>query len=127
MRIDIQRAYEPPGRDGHRVLVDRVWPRGRTKAQLKLTAWMKELGPSTTLRQWFAHDPRKWTEFKKRYRHELAQPNQRRRLRELLQEARRGKLTLVYGARDELHNQAVVLRDALMRRQSRSAKRFKRV
>jgi uncharacterized protein YeaO (DUF488 family) len=95
-------------------LVDRLWPRGRTKAVMRLDAWLKEVAPSTELRQWFGHDPEKWTEFQRRYRQELvANPAA---LTLLLEAARAGPLTLVYGARDERHNEAVVLRELLLER-----------
>ena len=124
MKVDIKRAYDPPSiGDGCRILVDRVWPRGRTKAQLRIVAWMRELAPSTPLRRWFGHDPKRWVEFKKRYQKELATAEQRDRLRGLLERVRRDKLTLVYGAQDTLHNQAVVLRQILLRMASRSKKR----
>ena len=120
MKISIRRAYEEAGAgDGHRVLVDRVWPRGRARADLALAAWAKDLAPSTALRKWFGHDPRRWDEFRERYRKELASAEQRERLRQVLDAAGRGPLTLVYGAKDEERNQAVVLRDVL----SRMAKR----
>jgi uncharacterized protein YeaO (DUF488 family) len=110
----VKRAYEPAGReDGVRVLVDRVWPRGLTKSKAAIDDWMKDVAPSTALRQWFGHDPRRWAEFRRRYRAELsAHPELLRELRAL---ARKGPLTLVYSARDEQHNQAVVLRERLMR------------
>lgn len=108
--IRLQRAYDEPGPDdGRRVLVDRVWPRGRTKEHLRLDAWERELGPSTTLRQWFGHDPQRWQEFQARYHLELAQPDQARTLDELAAAARMGPVTLVYGARDREHNQAQVI------------------
>ncbi|HEY7245120.1 MAG TPA: DUF488 family protein [Xanthobacteraceae bacterium] len=112
MKILIKRAYEDPApQDGYRVLVDRVWPRGRTKNALSIDEWAKSLAPSTRLRQWFGHDPRRWKDFQKRYREELS--GERDRLRELLRSAGRRPLTLVYGAKDEEHNQAVVLRSIL--------------
>jgi uncharacterized protein YeaO (DUF488 family) len=110
--IRIKRAYAPPAKaDGTRVLVDRLWPRGVTKDALALDKWMKEIGPSTALRQWFGHDPARWDEFRKRYTSELRQ--QKPLLDELRDLARGNTLTLVYGARDEAHNDAVVLRDVL--------------
>ena len=114
MKISIKRAYEDatPG-DGYRVLVDRVWPRGRGRASLALAEWAKELAPSTKLRQWFGHDPKRWETFQDRYRKELVLPVQRARMRLLLDAAGKGPLTLVYGAKDEERNQAVVLRDVL--------------
>ena len=115
--IRLQRAYEDPGtEDGHRVLVDRVWPRGRTKDELRLDAWARDLGPSTELRKWFGHEPARWPEFQTRYREELADPEKSRALDELAAEARRGPVTLVYGARDREHNQARVIADELERR-----------
>ena len=89
--VRLQRAYDEPGpEDGHRVLVDRVWPRGRTKEHLRLDAWERDLGPSTRLRQWFGHDPERWQEFQARYHQELAQPDQARTLDELAAAARLG-------------------------------------
>jgi uncharacterized protein YeaO (DUF488 family) len=115
--IRLQRAYEDPGiEDGHRVLVDRVWPRGRTKDELRLDAWARDLGPSTELRRWFGHEPARWPEFQTRYREELAGPEKSRALDALAAEARRGPVTLVYGARDREHNQARVIADELERR-----------
>lgn len=116
MSIVVKRAYEPPGaHDGRRILVDRVWPRGVSKDELRLDAWHRELAPSTTLRKWFGHDPQRWTEFKKRYTAELRRAELQDTLHELTSLAKRGKVTLLYGARDEEHNQAIVLRDYLMR------------
>jgi uncharacterized protein YeaO (DUF488 family) len=111
MTISIKRAYEPPAKsDGLRVLVDRLWPRGVTKAKAGIDLWLKELAPSTELRKWFGHDPGKWTEFQKRYRAEL---KDNPALSELRAHAHRGHVTLVYSARDELHNDAVVLAHVL--------------
>jgi uncharacterized protein YeaO (DUF488 family) len=116
-RVDvrIRRAYDPPARgDGHRVLVDRVWPRGVAKADLALDAWSKEVAPSTALRRWFGHDAERWPAFQERYFAELdALPDA---VHELVERARRGRLTLVYGARDPDHNQAVALRAYLRAR-----------
>ena len=109
----VKRVYEPASPDdGMRVLVDRIWPRGISKSKARIDAWMKDVAPSTVLRKWFGHDPERWAEFRRRYRVELAE--QPERLRELRALAREGPLTLVYSARDEEHNQAVVLRDRLM-------------
>ena len=112
MAIQIKRAYEPPSKsDGARVLIDGLWPRGVTKEKAEIGEWMKEVAVSAALRKWFSHDPAKWPAFKKRYRAELAgQPGAVARLREL---ARKGTLTIVYGAKDEEHNNAVVLREFL--------------
>ncbi len=111
-RVRLRRAYEPPGPDdGQRALVDRLWPRGVTKASLRLDAWMRDVAPSDELRRWFGHDPARWQEFARRYRRELAaHPDV---LAPLLEAARRGPVTLVYGARDQEHNEAVVLKQVL--------------
>ena len=109
MDIQIRRAYDPPSRgDGYRVLVDRVWPRGVSKQDLDLDAWRKEIAPSTRLRQWFGHDPGRWKGFQARYFAELE--GKQEALRDLVRRAREGRITLVYGARDPDHNQAVALR-----------------
>ncbi len=108
MSIQIRRAYDPPGRsDGYRVLVDRVWPRGVSKDDLDLDEWRKEIAPSTRLRKWFGHDPERWKEFQERYFAELEA--KQGSVQELVKRARRGRITLVYGARDPDHNQAVAL------------------
>ncbi|MBU6323292.1 DUF488 family protein [Patescibacteria group bacterium] len=110
--ITIKRAYEKPEKsDGRRVLVDRLWPRGVSKAKLKLDAWEKELAPSAALRIWFGHDPKRWSEFKKRYKAELK--THAAELRTLKKSAKR--LSLVYGAKDAEHNHALVLQEALGR------------
>ncbi len=115
--IRLQRAYDDPmPDDGYRVLVDRVWPRGRTREQLRLDTWARDLGPSTELRTWFGHDPARWPEFRARYRAKLADPAQARALDVLAEQARRGPLTLVFGARDAAHSQARVIADELERR-----------
>ena len=115
--VRLRRAYdEPAPGDGYRVLVDRVWPRGRTKEQLRLDAWARDLGPSTQLRTWFGHDPARWAEFQARYRTELAEPDRAQALDALAERAIRGPVTLVFGARDTDHNQAVVIADEIERR-----------
>ena len=115
--VRLQRAYdEPAPGDGYRVLVDRVWPRGRTKERLRLDAWARDLGPSTELRKWFGHDPARWAEFQARYRAALADPERAQALAALAERALRGPVTLVFGARDPEHNQAVVIADELERR-----------
>ena len=115
--VRLQRAYdEPEMDDGYRVLVDRVWPRGRTKEALRLDAWARDLGPSTQLRKWFGHDPARWPEFQSRYHAELAEADKAQALDALASQARRGPVTLVYGARDREHNQARVIADELERR-----------
>lgn len=114
MSITVKRAYDPPeAKDGRRILVDRVWPRGVTKDELRLDGWYRDLAPSTELRKWFGHDPERWTEFQKRYAAELRRAELREHLSELATAAKRSKVTLLYGARDEEHNQAIVLRDYL--------------
>lgn len=113
MNLRIKRAYEPHvAEDGERFLVDRLWPRGVKKANLALTGWLKEVAPSAKLRDWFGHDPERWVAFRRKYRGELeAHPEVLEPLRQALQ---RGEVTLVYSARDKVHNQAVVLRDYLL-------------
>ena len=114
-RIGLRRAYDPPGADeGWRVLVDRVWPRGVTRERLAIDAWEKELAPSTALRRWFGHDPARWDEFRRRYRAELAaQPEA---VAALVGKCGSGPVTLVFGARDVAHSNAVALREVLLER-----------
>ena len=115
--IELQRVYEAGAKGtGARVLVDRVWPRGVRKDALGLDLWLRDLGPSTELRKWFGHRPERWDEFQRRYRAELAEPERAALLDQLADLSRRGAVTLLYGARDEEHNQAVVVRDALRER-----------
>jgi uncharacterized protein YeaO (DUF488 family) len=110
-RLTIKRVYEPPAdSDGQRVLVDRLWPRGLSKDKAQLDLWLKEAAPSAELRKWFDHDPAKWGEFRHLYFGELDRNDAVSQLRELMG---KGPLTLLYGAHDEVHNQAVVLRDYL--------------
>jgi uncharacterized protein YeaO (DUF488 family) len=112
--ILLKRAYERPApEDGRRFLVERLWPRGVRKADLRLDGWLKEVAPSPELRRWFGHDPRKWPEFKRRYFGELRATEDA--LAALRDASRRGPVTLVYGARDTKHNAAVVLREYLAR------------
>ena len=116
MDIRLKRAYEDPAAaDGYRVLVDRLWPRGVSRERAHLDEWARELAPSSGLRRWFGHDPARFGEFRRRYRAELGA--QEAKLVELRGHARRGALTLVYGARDEEHNDAVVLAELLRRGQ----------
>jgi uncharacterized protein YeaO (DUF488 family) len=108
--IRLKRAYdEPTPDDGVRVLVDRVWPRGVRRDALDLAAWVPEVAPSDELRRWFGHRVERWPEFRERYRRELAQPERRAALDRLRERAAAGTLTLVFGARDVDHNQAVVI------------------
>lgn len=114
MNIPIKRVYEEPApQDGTRILVDRLWPRGLTKEKAKVDLWLKDVAPSTELRKWFAHDPTRWTEFQTRYRDELKANKQPLSLLE--QAAAKGPATLVYGARDQQHNEAVVLQEILQK------------
>jgi uncharacterized protein YeaO (DUF488 family) len=116
MAVRLKRVYEPADEaDGLRVLVDRLWPRGLSKAKARVDEWMKELGPSTALRKWFNHDASRWDEFRARYRAELASPAQRQRLDHLRALARQRRVTVLYGARDSEHNEAVVIADELAR------------
>ncbi len=112
--VQIKRAYEQPVRtDGERVLVDRLWPRGVRKEALRLDRWAKELAPSPALRKWFGHDPARFRDFARRYHVELRHDPARSLLADVSRRAARGTGTLVDGARDEEHNGAVVLRDAI--------------
>lgn len=110
MTVFVKRAYEPADDgDGERYLVDRLWPRGVSKARAALTDWLKDLAPSTELRQWFGHDPTRWAEFQKRYTAELDRPETKALVQMLADKARTGPVTLVYAARDTEHNEALVL------------------
>lgn len=123
--ILIKRVYEPAvKKDGRRFLVERLWPRGIKKAALEMDAWLKDVAPSTTLRQWFGHDPERWTEFTRRYEKELSE--NAAAWAPILDAAAQGTVTLLYSAHDVEHNSAVVLRDYLVskprrRRASRSS------
>ncbi len=113
--IRIKRAYDAPAKgDGRRILVERLWPRGVTKASLAADDWMKEVAPTTELRKWFDHRVDRWEEFQRRYRRELdANPGA---WQPILDASERGPVTLLYSARDTLHNGALVLRDYLIER-----------
>jgi uncharacterized protein YeaO (DUF488 family) len=114
MAIRLKRVYENPSEeDGTRILVDRLWPRGLTKEKARVDLWLKEIAPSNELRKWFAHDPVKWPEFKARYKAELKHNGSQLAL--LKQSITRGPTTLLYGARDTEHNEAVVLQELLNR------------
>ena len=111
-KVRIKRAYEvPDAEDGERILVDRLWPRGLTKEKAKIDLWLKDVAPSTELRRWFAHDPARWTEFQSRYKAELK--SNKEQLSLLRQEAAKGTVTLIYGAKDQEHNEAVILQKIL--------------
>lgn len=118
--IRLKRVYDPASAtDGQRILVDRLWPRGLSKAKAAVDEWLKDVAPSTELRRWFAHDPAKWPEFKRRYRRELRVNSTL--IDELAQRAGRSRITLVYAARDEDHNDAVVLAGVIRSRMKRAA------
>ena len=112
MTLAIKRVYEVPGfGDGTRILVDRLWPRGLSRQRARVDIWLKDIAPSTELRKWFSHDPNKWTEFQDRYRQELKSKTDL--LLTLKEKAAKGPITLLYGAKDESHNEAVVLQELL--------------
>lgn len=112
MTIQLKRAYDAPEKeDGYRVLVDRIWPRGISKEVARLDEWMKKVAPSSELRRWFGHDPDKWPEFKARYFRELEAKAEE--VEALAEKARSQNLTLVFGAKDEEHNNAVALKEYL--------------
>lgn len=113
VNVKIKRAYEPPeAEDGTRVLVDRLWPRGLSKEEARLDQWNRELAPSGELRRWFGHKVSRWHEFSRRYRLELA--HHAEALRKLRRRAQQGPVTLVYAAKDEHHNHALVLKSVLL-------------
>ena len=112
MNLKIKRVYEKPDpKDGFRILVDRLWPRGMTKEKAAVDLWLKEIAPSTQLRKWFNHDPEKWKEFQKKYKQELK--NNPEAVSFLKDYAKKGTVTLLYGAKDETHNEALVLKDLI--------------
>lgn len=114
MEIQIKRVYEEPNKqDGKRILIDRLWPRGLTKEKARVDLWLKDIAPSTELRQWFNHDVNKWKEFTKRYQEEL---RKNPAVEILAGEIKKEKVTLIYGAKNEEHNHAVVLRNYLKTR-----------
>lgn len=113
--IKVKRVYEPASPDdGYRVLVDRLWPRGLGRERVAASMWLKEAAPSTVLRRWFGHEPLKFDEFRRRYLEELAAKPEA--AAEVLEMARKGRVTLLYAARDEEHNHAIVLREYLLSR-----------
>jgi uncharacterized protein YeaO (DUF488 family) len=110
MNIQIKRVYEEPSKeDGKRILIDRLWPRGLTKEKASIDLWIKEIAPTTELRKWFGHEEDKWDGFKKRYKQELQKNFES--VEQLIQELKSGMVTLVYGAKDTEHNDAVVLKE----------------
>ena len=112
--IRIKRVYrEPSLRDGVRILIDRVWPRGISKERARIVEWRKDLAPTTSLRKWFGHELAKWIEFRRRYRTELTRSGMMDEIRKLAHRSSKRTMTLVYGAADEEHNQAVVLKELI--------------
>jgi uncharacterized protein YeaO (DUF488 family) len=112
--MKIKRVYEKPEKgDGIRILVDRLWPRGLTKEKAGIDLWLKDIAPSTELRKWFGHEPGKWNEFRKRYSVELKKKGEQVSL--LKDQMKKGTVTLVYGAKDEEHNEALVLKGLFSR------------
>jgi uncharacterized protein YeaO (DUF488 family) len=119
--IASKRAYDPPSpSDGYRVLIDRLWPRGVSKAKLHLDAWEKDVAPSRELRQWYGHDPAKWPEFQKRYREELKSSAAKAVLADLTRRAKRGRVTLVYSSRAAEISDVAVLEKLLSQRVKRA-------
>jgi uncharacterized protein YeaO (DUF488 family) len=118
--LKTKRAYDKsePG-DGRRILVDRLWPRGVTKAAAGVDEWLKDLGPSTELRKWFGHQPEKWEEFKKRYIQELLEADKKALLEKIAGVARHSNVTLVYAAKDTEYNNAKVLADLIAKMQKK--------
>ena len=115
--LKLKRAYEAPSpADGHRILVDRLWPRGVKKSAAHLEAWLKDLAPSAELRRWFDHNPERWEEFHRRYVQELEAPEKAELLQDLLARARQGTVTLIFAARDQEKNNAVVVKSFLEER-----------
>jgi uncharacterized protein YeaO (DUF488 family) len=115
MIIETERVYEAPRKKGaYRVLVDRLWPRGLRKDEVHVNLWLKEIAPSTELRKWFAHDPAKWNQFKRRFFHELE--SRQESVDQLIASAKGRPLVLLYGAKDTKHNQAVALKEYLEHR-----------
>lgn len=113
--IKLKRAYDSAGlSDGTRILIDRLWPRGVRKADASIDLWARDIAPSTALRKWFGHNPARWHQFRRRYADEIHR--NRDRLRELRSLAEKGRITLVFAAHDEAHNDAVVLREILLGR-----------
>lgn len=116
--IRVKRVYEPPARsDGVRILVDRLWPRGLDRDKAQIDDWMKDAAPSDALRRWYGHDPEKWPEFRARYLAELTQNPAAQELKHMA--AKTKTLTLLFAAKDESHNNAVVLREFLLGSQAR--------
>lgn len=117
-----KRVYEPyDSSDGYRVLVDRLWPRGLSKEKARIDAWLKEVSPSTELRKWYEHDPEKWPAFQKRFREELKSPEAKAALDDLVERAKRGRVTLLYSSNaGDISNAAVL--ESLLNKRLRAAK-----
>lgn len=112
--LHLKRAYDTPSKDdGFRVLVDGLWPRGLSKQDAAVDEWLRKIAPSSELRKWFGHRVERWDEFKRRYKHELEQDDRSAMVAALRQHCRRGRVTLVFAATDQLHNNAVVLKELL--------------
>lgn len=112
--LKIKRAYDKSeSADGERILIDRLWPRGVSKERAHLDEWQKDLAPSTELRKWFGHDPKKWAEFKKRYAKELEAPEKKKLLEDIARRATNGTVTLIYGAKDTEHSDVKVLEELI--------------
>ena len=110
MGVKVKRVYEEPAKsDGHRVLVDRIWPRGLKKSEARIDEWLREIAPSTGLRKWFKHDPGKWEQFKKKYAVELKE--HREQVEKLARESRKRNVNLLFGAKDTVHNNALALKE----------------
>ncbi len=119
MQIRLKRVYDEPSKqDGTRILVDRLWPRGLKKEDAQIDHWLRDIAPSSELRKWYGHDPDKWAQFRRRYFDELE--HNRAAVEEFARKAGRGRVTLVYAARDERHNNAVALKEYLQQRRSRA-------
>jgi uncharacterized protein YeaO (DUF488 family) len=117
--IHVKRAYDPPShRDGVRILVDRLWPRGLSRTEAHVDVWVKEVAPSSHLRRWFNHDPLKWTEFRRRYAEEL--DSKKGAIAALIGAVRRGRVTLLFGSKDQRHNNAVALQAYLASRRGQT-------
>ncbi|MDD1638604.1 MAG: DUF488 family protein [Methylococcaceae bacterium] len=118
--LKTKRAYDKKeAGDGKRILIDRLWPRGLSKAEAAIDEWRKDLGPSTELRKWFGHDPERWTEFKKRYVAELTAADKQELLENIAQQAKRNNVTLVYSAKDPEHNDVRVLEELVRKMMDR--------
>lgn len=119
--LSIKRAYDPAeAADGKRILIDRLWPRGVSKERAKIDVWMKDLAPSTELREWFGHDPAKWEEFKRRYISELSSPEKKQLIDDFARQAKHEKVTLIYGARDTEHSDVRVLEELINKAMARA-------